>query len=433
MKTKKKKVKSKEPMRLPIAEIDSAKLTKDQKGLLEVFDDWWSNKKWKKTPILRLAGSAGSVKSFMIQYICRKYEFSLDNALFVGYTGQSVNVLRQLGIPATTIHSTFMHPIDVPLLDKHGEPIYKNNIPVTTVKWIPLRELSNNIKIIIGDEWSFVPDYLESLILRYNCPVVVFGDPLQLPPVQGKSKFTEESVHYFMTEIMRQEKDSEIIDLATRIRQRDKIHPEKYIDEVRFIKSRATIEDTFHHFYPFFKYSDIVVTVTNKQRQVITDLYRKYIVKASGPYPEEGEPLICRRNNWNIKVGPFPLTTGTMGKAMCSVPRSMINQKHKTYLLDFEPDYVSNDYFDNLICDSEFLLAPFGDKDNFGATNINPGAKLEYAHAVTTHLVQGSSADNVLFMDKRIGDDEYMRKLRYTAVTRAKKFLVYMQSPNTWW
>lgn len=434
MKTsKKKKEKQLEPMRLPYSVLETITLTKDQKNLLEIFDDWYTKKKYKKIPVLRLGGTAGTGKSTMIQYICMKYEFSLENALFVGYTGQSVNVLRQLGIPASTIHSTFMHPEKLPVYDKNGKEMKnKDGIPITKVKWVPVQHISSNIKIIIGDEWSFVPNDLEDLILKYNCPVVVFGDPLQLPPVHGESRFREDTVHYLMTDIMRQAKDSEIIDLATRIREGDKIKPWKYQDEVRFLKYQDTIEDTFNTFYPFFKHSDVVVTVTNRQRQAITDLYRTRITKAEGPYPEAGEPLICRKNNWAIKVGPFPLTTGTMGYAINTVASSDIRRKYKVYYLDFQPDYITGDYFGNLMCDDSFLLKPFGKKDDIDAIREAPGAKIEYAYAVTTHLMQGSSADNVLFMDQWMGDKEYMRRLRYTAVTRARKYLVYIRKPAPW-
>ena len=47
--------------------------------------------------------------------------------------------------------------------------------------------------------------------------------------------------------------------------------------------------------------------------------------------------------------------------------------------------------------------------------------KFEYAYAVTCHAMQGSSDNRVLYADQRMRDPYYTKKLRYTAITRARE------------
>ena len=87
-----------------------------------------------------------------------------------------------------------------------------------TTKFTPIKKLPSSLQLIIIDEASFLPESLETIIQDYNVPILETGDPVQLPPVTGKQCFNMENLDYFMTDIMRQALDSEIIDLATKIR-----------------------------------------------------------------------------------------------------------------------------------------------------------------------------------------------------------------------
>lgn len=407
-------------------------LTEDQQKVMKVFREWYKGKNFKKKPILRIGGYGGTGKSVIIQHICETFGFNETNTLFVGYTGQSISRLRQLGVPAKTIHSTFMHAESKIIRDKNGKKIFRNGIPLRKTVWVPVDSIPSKIRIIIGDEWSFVADDIEKLVLSYNTPVVVFGDPLQLPPVIGKSTFVEDNLDVMMTQIMRQNLDSEIVELSMRIREEEQIDVDKYGKDVRFLYEQKTIYETFHRFRSFFEYSDIILTPTNKLRQEITELYRENIIGTDSPYPIAGEKLICRKNNWNLKLADIPLTNGMLGTCMFDVPRSNIHRKEATYVMDFKPDVVSNDYFDNLVCDSDFLTCPFGNKPEivFGK-DYNVGNKLEFAYALTVHLVQGDQRERVLYMDRPTGSRDFIRRMRYTAVTRATKRLTWI-IPD-WW
>lgn len=424
--------KKKKKMKMVKLASQGIELTEDQEKAAKLFHEWFTDKGFKDKPILRIGGYGGTGKGILIQYLCERYGLDETNTLFVSYTGQSVNRLIQLGIPAKTIHSTFMHPIEVPIKNKRGEPIIKNGIPVLMTKWCPIDHISSKIKLIIGDEWSFVPEDLEETILSYNTPVVVFGDPLQLPPVTGKPTFSMDTLDYMLTQIMRQNLDSEIIDLSMRIRNGEQPPLNTYGKEVRLLYPQGDIIETFKRFKSFFQFSDIIITTTNRERQLVTDLCRSEIAHVDSELPLAGEPLICRRNNWSLKLGPYPLTNGMIGSCLRDVKRSEVNSKHKTFTIDFQPDIVAEEYFDTLLCDLEYFYAPFGDKPDYHlGKDYNTGNKIEFAYALTVHLVQGDQRDRVLYLDRKVGSDDYMVRMRYTAVTRARKRLTYIL-PN-WW
>ena len=404
--------------------IDVSQLTRSQKKGYEKFDAWWREKGFKKDKkqILRIGGPGGTGKTFFIKFLMQKYKLTIKNCLVVSYTGQAVNVLRQNGIHAKTIHSTFMHAQEVPLRDADGEKITRGGIPLMITKFVPVERVASSIKLIIIDESSFLPKDLEKLISRYGLPILEIGDPIQLPPVVGEQCFHMYNLDIMFTDPMRQAKGSEILDLATRLRMGDRIDITRYHDQVRFIKRTGDLEYTFHRFRPFLKYADGIITSTNKQRDVLTSLYREYILHTTSEYPVKGDRMICRRNNWSMMIGDFPLTNGTLGTVLYDVGRSSISRKEKTYTMDFMPDVVSNDYYDNIVCDGEFLTGSFGNKQ---VDRFNPGNKFEYAHAVTCHLYQGSQAPRICFFDSYNRNEEYMARLRYTAVTRAQKHLTY--------
>ena len=49
---------------------------------------------------------------------------------------------------------------------------------------------------------------------------------------------------------------------------------------------------------------------------------------------------------------------------------------------------------------------------------------MEYAYALTCHSMQGSQAPFVLYLDEEFMSKEDMKKLRYTAISRAQEQIV---------
>lgn len=408
---------------MEVSSLTKYMLTRSQDEADDHFDKWFVKGGCRKKQIFRQGGVAGTGKTFLIKYLVEKYDLNPSNCLIMAYTGQAVSMLRLNGLYANTIHSSVMHVRECLKKDKEGNVMYRRGIPLTTVEYVPVEFLPSLIKLIIIDESSFLPSWLQDIIVRYRIPIFEIGDPLQLPPVAGEQCFHMGNLDHILLEPMRQSLDSEIYDLATRIREYRDIDPKRYKKDVMFIKSKGNLVKDFDRYMPFFKYSDATLCVTNKQRDMVNELYRKHILKTDSPFPIKGERLICRKNNRRMALGDFQLTNGTMGISLGTTSRSSIDTLSGMFYMDFKPDYIDDDYFDNLACDTEFLLSPAGDKPN---NMYNFGNKFEYAHAISTHLSQGSQYDTVLFLGKFVGNREYMMRLNYTAVTRAKRKLMYL-------
>jgi exodeoxyribonuclease-5 len=426
----KKKKHPPKPLLVDNNHIPEDTLTNQQREAYYLINEWLHTKKNKNNMIFRLGGLAGVGKDYLLRYLIEVLGYDQSQCYVTAYTGQAVNVMRQNGILAKTIHSTFMEAYDT-ILYKDGKPVIKRGSPVIITKFKKRKYIPSTVKLIVVNEASFLPKDFEEMILNYNVPILELGDPFQLPPVAGEQCFNMNNLDYMIEEIMRQEKDSEIIDLATRFRFNMHINISDYCNEVRFLKAQEDIDKTFFRYYPFFIKNDITLTVNNHDRTRYTELYRKYIIKTNSPYPRKGEHLICRRNEWSIMIGDYPLTNGTQGYAVHTVSKSDINNRSKEYFLDFRPVFIDNEYYDGLIADGEFLIKPFEDKK--ADTRFKFGEKkFEYAHAITTHLSQGATYNSIVFMDRYLGyaDEEYAARLRYTAITRAKKRVVYIMPYN---
>jgi exodeoxyribonuclease V len=74
-------------------------------------------------------------------------------------------------------------------------------------------------RLIVLDEVSMVGEEMARDLLAFGKPILVLGDPGQLPPIKGEGAFTEAAPDVMLTEIHRQAGESAIIRLATMARQ----------------------------------------------------------------------------------------------------------------------------------------------------------------------------------------------------------------------
>ena len=81
------------------------------------------------------------------------------------------------------------------------------------------QSLLRDAELIVLDEVSMVGDDMARDLLAFGKPILVLGDPGQLPPIKGEGAFTEAQPDVMLTEIHRQAAESAIIRLATMARQ----------------------------------------------------------------------------------------------------------------------------------------------------------------------------------------------------------------------
>ena len=347
----------------------------------------------------------------VIKYFIDRIGLDYNNVYFLAYMGKAVSQLQKHGLPAKTIHSAIYDYVEEYERNEDGKIIIKKNgKPKKKFSFVLKDRLPKKIKLIVVDEGSMVPEDIAYDLMSFGIPIVVLGDLNQLPPIFGESIFLKEP-DVILKQIMRQKEGDPIIWLAQRILDGHTLNKGVY-------GNSAVIDKTELNEFNF-KNANIVITGTNKLRYKINNYYRETLREIKRlEYPHIGEKVICRRNNWSESIDGIYLTNGTAGY-VTDIKHDSFN--HISMKMDFRPDFSDHE-FKNLVFDYyhmynmepeiEYSSKYFYTKDHMDV--------FEYAYALTTHAVQGSTYSNVLFMaEDAFGDREFKKKFMYTGITRA--------------
>jgi exodeoxyribonuclease V len=137
--------------------------------------------------IFRLFGYAGTGKTTLAKKIAGDVE---GEVAFGAFTGKAALVLRAKGCAeARTIHSLIYRATET----ETGEPSFVLNEDSTVAR----------SKLVIIDECSMVDAELGRDLLSFGVPILVLGDPGQLPPVKGGGFFTGTDPDIMLTEVHR--------------------------------------------------------------------------------------------------------------------------------------------------------------------------------------------------------------------------------------
>ncbi|MEO2040180.1 MAG: ATP-dependent RecD-like DNA helicase, partial [Martelella sp.] len=150
-----------------------------------------------RAPVFRLFGFAGTGKTTLARYFAEHVD---GEVLFAAFTGKAAQVLRSRGATnARTIHSLIYRPKGEEMIE--DEETGKTSVsPMFTLnRQSPLAKAA----LIIIDECSMVDEKLGQDLVSFGTPVLVLGDPGQLPPVSGGGYFTNHEPDYLLTEIHR--------------------------------------------------------------------------------------------------------------------------------------------------------------------------------------------------------------------------------------
>jgi len=230
-------------------------LTPEQDKALAEVQSWW-NDGWHRHVAdsmhkpFRLFGCAGVGKTTLARHIAAR--LGLDNVVFGAYTGKAASVLARKGVPATTIHSAIYRPMENAqtraewreLITEQSEilmePFFRHDPERSgrlTEVIARIEELEAQLRqpgfvlnpesewafadLIVLDEVSMVNTDMARDIESFGVPVLVLGDPFQLPPIEGGGYYTRQEPDVLLTEIHRQALESPVLRLATEIRTSD--------------------------------------------------------------------------------------------------------------------------------------------------------------------------------------------------------------------
>src|SRR5262245_14940503 len=175
-----------------------------QDAALTAVADWLKSKPGTRNtpPVFRLFGYAGTGKTTLAEHIAEGVD---GKVLFAAFTGKAALVMRSKGCyGASTIHSLIYR-----ILESSEET------PTFTL-WDDAP--ASKAKLIIIDECSMVDAELGNDLMSFGVPLLVLGDPAQLPPIQGGGFFTDCEPDAMLTEVHRQAQDDPIVRLSMEIR-----------------------------------------------------------------------------------------------------------------------------------------------------------------------------------------------------------------------
>ncbi len=142
--------------------------------------------------------------------------------------------------------------------------------------------------LVIIDECSMVDQELGRDLLSFGKPVLVLGDPAQLPPVKGGGFFTEGPPDVMLTEVHRQAADNPIIKMSMLVREGRKLslgpYGESLVVERRDIDSGTVTA------------ADQLLVGLNRTRHAYNKRMRELFGHAD-VFPQVGDKLVCLKNN----------------------------------------------------------------------------------------------------------------------------------------
>ena len=358
--------------------------TPHQDAALTAASNWLKGARGRAS-IFRLFGYAGTGKTTLVKHIAEDVD---GKVLFAAFTGKAACVMRSKGChSASTIHSLIYRARE------SGEetPSFElwNDAP------------ASKAKLIIIDECSMVDAELARDLMSFGVPLMVLGDPAQLPPISGGGFFTDAEPDAMLTEVHRQAQDDPIVRLSMEIRagnpltqgqygetqvvRRDALDPKRVLDADQVLVGRNVTRRAYN--------------ARLRERRGFTDAL-----------PMAGDKLVCLRNNrrkglfngglWMVKERPKP--------------RRQIIRMH------LKPD---EDLGERLIKVSVRPECFTGAIEEFDWPQRKAYDEFDFGYVLTVHKAQGSQWDDVVLFDESGAFPDNRDRWLYTGVTRAAKRL----------
>lgn len=339
-------------------------------------------------PVFRVFGFAGTGKTTLVKHFAESIE---GKTVYGAFTGKAAMVMRQNGCAgATTLHSMIYSCVED---DQTGQITYVWNEDADC----------GNAALIAVDECSMVDEPMARDILRHDRPVLVLGDPAQLPPVSGAGYFTEAEPDVMLTEIHRQARDNPIIALATTVREGGSLAFGTWggssVISTRDLNPQMVLA------------ADQVLVGLNKTREGWNGRMRELLGRKSYlPAPEDR--LVCLKND--KAKGLF--NGGLFRVLEVKPPKTgrAANGEIAMEILDLNTEGANRPVkvWSRLECFR-------GGLDKLPREARRGLQEFAFGYALTVHKSQGSQWPNVLVRDESGSFGTERRRHLYTAITRA--------------
>ena len=352
-------------------------------------------------PVFRLFGYAGTGKTTLARHFAEGVE---GEVLFAAFTGKAAQVLRSKGArKASTIHSLIYRPRGEEEVEDE-ETGSKSIAPTFSLnRRSPLAEA----KLIVIDECSMVDEPLGRDLLSFGTPVLVLGDPGQLPPVSGGGFFTEHEPDFLLEEIHRQARDNPIIDLAQQVREGRAIMYGDYGATAKVIsKTEVTTDQVLA--------ADQVLVGTNRTRRRYNERLRE-LKGFDGPFPQAGDKLVCLRND---------TAKGLLNGSLWTVTSAARTVKSFMNLLIRAEDEGIERYSAKVKVLKSVFETPEADIPWQERRRYDD---FDFGYALTVQKAQGSQWDEVILFDESRAFRDHAQRWLYTGITRASERLTIVR------
>ncbi len=419
-----------------------------QAAAIRAIVDWYQSRKHHQQ-VFRLFGYAGSGKSTITAHAIEAMGLSVEpdegrwisRVLFAAFTGKTALVMTRKGTPASTIHSLIYRvseatPEEIDRVEKDlallrstlgrigsAERVFAE----TQIRRLELRladihqpqfvlndqSMVREADLIVLDEVSMVGHEMATDLLAFGKPVLVLGDPGQLPPIKGTGAFTEASPDVMLTEIHRQAGESAIIRLATMARQNQPI-PYGEHDALVWKMPR-------HAVTPAQMLNGGQVICGRNATRLQLNAAMKRAAGFPAVYPEgRGEKIIClkNRNDLGLVNGMFVSLSDLQDENHLAFTAAVTTEDGTT--VQGRQRFYKGYFDDHVMPDPERSRRDWRDVRRLVETT--------WGYAITCHKAQGSQFPTAIVYDDGLGRTaEDRARWLYTAITRAEWGLVIVE------
>jgi len=418
-----------------------------QAAAIRAIVDWYRTPHNRKQ-VFRLFGYAGSGKTTITQHAIEALGLTAmsrqggatGGVLFAAFTGKAALVMTRKGTPASTIHSLIYRvseatPEEIARVEKelfdlqrtvHRMPPAERAFAETQIRRLQLRladihkpvfllnekSLVRDADLIVLDEVSMVGPEMAADLLAFGKPILVLGDPGQLPPIKGTGAFTEAVPDVMLTEIHRQAGDSAILRLATLARQGEPIPYGCHDDYVWKMRRAEVVPEQLLR-------GGQVICGRNATRLHL-NAAMKHAAGFTDVLPQgAGEKIICLKNRHDLGLvnGMFVSLADIRGEGRLSFSATVTTEDGVAI---GGRQYFYRGYYDDHV-------KPDPDRTRRDWKELRQLIETVWGYAITCHKSQGSSWPNVIVYDDGLSRTaEERNRWLYTAITRAERGLVIL-------
>ncbi|MTW21943.1 AAA family ATPase [Allochromatium palmeri] len=458
-----------------------------------------------ETPIFLLQGSAGTGKTTLVAHLIRLLNQQHRKFQVIAPTGRAARILgTKTQTDATTIHSV--------LYAKPSVEVFEEAVSINDpgMRWhFPLKEEDPGATVFIVDESSMVGDKeakgdllrfgsgrLLTDLIRYarlgregrvgehGAKIIFVGDPAQLPPVGEtlspamcsdylKQTFALDCQTFELTEVMRQQTESAILDRATELRNRigqrdynrfDLKTADSEIIATSITEAISRVETGLRS-----KSSSVLITYSNSQAFQLNRALRGRLWGDEDADLRQGDLLLVNKNSFlhDLSNGDLVKVRQMLGSSEQRAIHLNVKGEHERVPVELafrqvEVAYRAGDgsirtircrLLENLLNSPERELTPLEQRAllvDFRIRNpeLRPktnafsiafredpyfnALQVKYGYAMTCHKAQGGEWQTAVvnFEGGHSARNEQFFRWSYTAITRAQRTLITINAPS---